>query len=86
MGIISHPLLVLSAFASELYLKCLITIETNETPDGHDLERLFARLQVPTRHEIDGLWDTDIRSPEKREVIDQIRQMSHGANLRLDLR
>ena len=34
-----------SSFSSELYLKCLILIETNTTPRLHDLEKLFDQLK-----------------------------------------
>jgi|SRR5580700_4750031 hypothetical protein len=61
-------------------------METNLTPNGHNLEQLFGRLTVKTRHELDDLWDTDIRRPEKQAVLDRIRQMLNGENLRLDLR
>ena len=53
------PALVLSAFASELFLKCLIAIETNTNPrNGHDLYALFEQLSPPTRQRITQMWDS----------------------------
>src|SRR5580700_2055988 len=37
--LIAHPSMMLSAFASELYLKCLLCIETGKVHTGHDLKR-----------------------------------------------
>jgi hypothetical protein len=86
IGTISHPAMVLSAFASELYLKCLLCIETGEPAQGHDLERLFLKLEPATRHEIDHLWDVDIRAPLKQKVLDHARAMPEGRNIKNDLR
>ena len=42
---IAAPSMVLSAFAAELYLKCLFVIETGRSaPDTHDLRKLFSLL------------------------------------------
>jgi hypothetical protein len=78
--------MVLSVFASELYLKCLLCIETGEVPEDHDLKRLFGGLSVRTRHALDDLWDADIRRPEKQATIEKIRGLPRGEALRLDLR
>jgi hypothetical protein len=40
-GIVAYPALVLTVFASELYLKCLLCMETGIVPSTHDLEALF---------------------------------------------
>jgi HEPN domain-containing protein len=86
IGLLIHPTLVLSAFASELYLKTLICIETGDTPRGHNLEDLFMAWRVETRHDIDGLWDTDIRSPLKKVSLEQLRATEKGKDVRNDLR
>jgi hypothetical protein len=78
--------MVLSAFASELYLKCLLCIETDKVPEDHNLLRLFDGLKVSTRHELDDLWDTDIRRPEKQAAIEKLRALPDGDEIRLDLR
>jgi hypothetical protein len=43
---IAHPAMVLSAFASELYLKCLLCIEKGSAPEEHNLKKLFNGLQL----------------------------------------
>jgi hypothetical protein len=50
---------VLSAFTSELLLKCLICIEKGYmpyTPDGHDLLVLFEMLSIRTRERLKKMW------------------------------
>jgi HEPN domain-containing protein len=86
VAIIGRPALMLSAFASELYLKCLICVETNSVPSTHNLDGLFKELRVSTRHELDDLWDYDIRNPGKLEIIEQARKMPGAEGIRLDLR
>jgi hypothetical protein len=86
MGIISMPTMALSAFTSELYLKCLLCVETAGVPDGHNLKMLFGLLQAPIKREIDDLWDAHIRQPHKLIMIEQMRTLPKGENLRLDLR
>lgn len=51
---------VLSALASELFLKCLISIQTGTTPRGHYLKELFDRLEQPTRKRICAIWDAEV--------------------------
>jgi hypothetical protein len=47
------PQIVLEAFAIELYLKCIATIETGDTPGGHhDLWRYFKRLPADSKRRI----------------------------------
>jgi hypothetical protein len=42
--LIGRPTMVLSAFASELYLKCLLCAENGTVPNEHNLQTLFVRL------------------------------------------
>jgi hypothetical protein len=86
VGVIAHPSMVLSVFASELYLKCLLCVENGTVPNTHDLEKLFGALPVPVRRELDDRWDADIRHPAKQKVLDQIRQKPAGKEIQLDLR
>lgn len=44
-----QPTMVLSAFTTELFLKCLICLETNLTPQGHHLFELFEQLSPQRR-------------------------------------
>jgi hypothetical protein len=41
---LAEPVIVLAAFANELFLKCIICIETGDTMKGHNLKKLFARI------------------------------------------
>jgi hypothetical protein len=62
-----EPTMVLSAFTTELFLKCLICIETGLTPQGHHLFELFEQIMPATQSKIIHLWDTQIvphRDPE----------------------
>lgn len=83
--LIAHPAMVLSVFASELYLKCLLCAETGNVPAEHNLKKLFARLQPATRRRLEDLWDADVRRPERKKVLDHIRTLPGGDALRLDL-
>jgi hypothetical protein len=86
VAIIGHPALMLSAFTSELYLKCLLCVESDSIPSTHNLKKLFELLKVPTRHEIDDLWDAHIHHPDLLAIIEKVRQMPKGKDIRLDLR
>jgi hypothetical protein len=79
------PANVLSVFTSELYLKCLLCVETGIVPDTHNLKALFKRLQPVTRRALEDLWDMEVRLPHRQKVLDLIRTMPEGKNLRADL-
>jgi hypothetical protein len=85
VDLIAQPAMVLSAFASELYLKCLICIETGEAPRGHDLKGLFLRLGPLTRKRIEDLWDEDRRRPHNQKQLNFIRGLPEGDRLQPDL-
>jgi hypothetical protein len=55
-------------------------------PNGHNLEELFKKLDNDTKLSIDGLWDTDIRHPDKQAVIQKMRDRYNGEPKRTDLR
>jgi HEPN domain-containing protein len=38
------PMVICASFSLELYLKCLIQIESGTSEKGHDLEKLFFKL------------------------------------------
>ena len=60
---IAPPTMVLSAFASELLLKCLLIIETGEAPDNiHLLHVLYQRLSDKRKRRIEELWDAECRA------------------------
>ncbi len=49
-----RPAMVISALTSELFLKCLVCLETTRTPKGHHLFELFQLLTPGTRSRIVG--------------------------------
>jgi hypothetical protein len=51
---------VLSAMSSELFLKCLICIQTGRAPRGHYLKQLFDQLEPDTRKRIIAVWDAKV--------------------------
>jgi hypothetical protein len=52
--------IVLSALTSELFLKCLICIETGEAQTGHHLSYLYGKLSQGTQTRIKEIWDNDL--------------------------
>ena len=50
-------MIVNSAFSAELFLKCLICLETGSVPRGHHLKKLFLDLRSSTRKQIEAIWD-----------------------------
>lgn len=67
---LAEPLTVLSALTTELFLKCLICIETGGTPRGHNLKRLFDQLSVATRTRIQNLWDSGVAARRSKQWDD----------------
>ncbi len=69
----ADPSMVLSAFACELYLKCLLCIEGKTGFDKiHDLKRLFDMLGPDLRRRIEQVWDADIWQPFRRNMLAQV--------------
>ena len=86
VALVAHPSIVLPAFASELYLKCLICIESGKSPPKeHKLTALFLRLDLPTRKRIENLWDEDLKRPHRRRELICIRGLPDGDRLQTDL-
>jgi hypothetical protein len=55
--IIGEPVMVVGAFTIELFLKCLICIETGTLPARvHNLKELFEKLPPATRTRIEAEW------------------------------
>jgi hypothetical protein len=83
--LIAHPSMVLSVFASELYLKCLLCLETGKVPQTHNLKTLFDALKPETKRRLEELWDADVRKPQRQKVLDHVRTFPEGDKLRIDL-
>jgi hypothetical protein len=64
---VAQPTMVVGALTIELFLKCLICIETGSVQRGHDLKELFDLLRPQTQSRVQREWDTLIlpfRAPE----------------------
>lgn len=64
---LAEPLIVLAALANELFLKCIICIETGGTTHGHNLKELFDRLSETTRTRIEKRWDDAVVERRRQE-------------------
>lgn len=71
---IQAPIIMLSAFASELYLKCLICGDLGAAPRGHSLLPLFNKLGAASQEAIEKRWDeaVSLRESDLRE-LEQVR-------------
>jgi hypothetical protein len=75
---IAPPTMVLSAFASELFLKCILILETGEAPENiHLLHVLYPRVSHKRRRQIEEMWDADARP--------KLARLSQVKNLPTDL-
>ena len=64
---IGDPVMVIGALTNELFLKCLVCIETGKVPHGHHLRELFEQLNDATRVRIQRTWDNDILMHRRAE-------------------
>jgi hypothetical protein len=78
-----QPIVVLTAFASELFMKCLIVLEQKPYPIGHNLKSLFSKLGVQTRTKIENEWNSQI-VPKRSSQISAI-ESEIGRKLPIDL-
>ena len=73
---LGDPCLVISALASELYLKCLLVIFDTPFKEFrylHELDKLYGKLPEQIRERIKTLWDQDIWVQGKRELLDEFQ-------------
>lgn len=82
---VAGPGMVLSAFASELYLKCIFALETGRVTDGHELRTLFNLLSEERRLEIEQRWDAYNDTQDRRRLYATIENFE-GAAIPRDLR
>jgi HEPN domain-containing protein len=68
VAVIAQPVMAMSAFTSELYLKCLLCIQSGNVPRGHHLKNLYSNLERSTRRRIEKRWDAYI--PSQAEMYD----------------
>jgi hypothetical protein len=65
----ASPSMVLSAFAIELFLKCLLLLEGKEFDRIHSLNVLFRRLSHNQKRRIEEVWEK-----EARPKVDELRR------------
>jgi len=81
MAIVARPSIVLSAFASELFLKCLLLIEGKGTHNCHDLHVLYKKLSPQAQTLIASKWDF----PTRRAAEIAFAEMESGQKMPTDL-
>ena len=73
-GVPNIPLMVAqivnSSFSSELYLKCLILLDTGDAPHGHDLAKLFDQLSDESKNAIETKWNAE--TAKQTATLDEI--------------
>ncbi|MFP5468765.1 MAG: HEPN domain-containing protein [Alphaproteobacteria bacterium] len=68
--------IVNSSFSSELYLKCIIIIESGDSPHGHDLEKLFNQLKNETKNIIETRWNAE--RFQQWAILDEVDRLAGG--------
>ena len=73
---LGDPCLVVSALASELYLKCLLVLfntPLKEIQQLHKLDKLYGKLPDQVKERIKALWDQDIWRQGARHLLDEFQ-------------
>jgi hypothetical protein len=78
------PMAILSAFATEIYLKCLLLLETGSFQSGHDLRTLFDALDNQTKTEVRTRFDAHASSDGLFEKLRRDRGWSMDFDWCLD--
>ena len=65
IGTVAMPVMVVSAFASELYFKTLIALEGRQPPRSHDLHDLFLEISPTIQGHLEGRWNPITRDREE---------------------
>jgi len=74
LALAMHASAVLSAFASELYLKCLICLRTGQVPERvHNLKRLFEQIDPAHQSQIETMWNFMVQEPAKVQIREMIK-------------
>jgi hypothetical protein len=75
----AQPSMVLSAFAIELFLKCLLLLEGKEVDRIHTLNVLFRRLSHKQKRRIEEAWDKEARP--KVDMLSKRFDLGHPSDL-----
>jgi HEPN domain-containing protein len=75
--LMSQPSMVLSSFASELFLKCILHLDAGHAPPTHNLDTLFRKLPNQRKRRIQEIWEDHLRknAPNYAALL-QLRQIS----------
>ena len=81
------PSVVLSVFAAELFLKCLLLMEGKTPPNAHHLGKLFNLLSAEAKERITKMWDhsTFIRRKEFEANERKLETVVPGIKIPRDL-
>jgi hypothetical protein len=74
---IASPHMVISVFAIELYLKCLLCLEGQKVPPTHNLKALFRDLKPATKARIEQLWSA--YAPRLEPLWQSVEQVTGNA-------
>ncbi len=72
MSAVAFPTMVLAAFASELFLKCIICMEGRPVPKWHDLKSLYDLTSKPARQRMEHHWALIIQ--HRKPMFDRIEK------------
>lgn len=64
------PMTVCFSFSVELYLKCLVCLETGTAPRGHSLEELMKMVSQQSQDEIEKHYEALMSDRPDRDVVD----------------
>jgi hypothetical protein len=68
--------MTLSAFATELYFKCIIRLETGKAPKGHYVHDFFLKLSPTTKLVLEQKWDAIILN--RADILKKLdQQLAH---------
>jgi hypothetical protein len=69
---IAHPATTISAFTSELYLKCLLVLLSGKLVGTHNLWKLFNEVEPLTRKRVEELWDAHIWKQDRLRFLGRL--------------
>lgn len=85
--IVLIPAMTLSAFTCEIYLKCLQIIDSGSASPGHELDKLFSKLNALRQKRIETHWDKIVldKKPGYDDLEDQLQARFPGMKVPRDL-
>jgi hypothetical protein len=85
MSRVALPATVLGAFASEVYLKCILCLQGKTVPALHNLRDLFDLIGEPTKTRLQVLWSTIVPDLPSRKTFWALGDQEYGGQLPRDL-